>query len=72
MRKNLKKALWDCHNAVGSALAKYNTGHKLEPEDIEILEQVAWILRRMAEGFPNQVRFMDKGLCQRMEERNGY
>lgn len=41
------------------------------PEDIEILNQVAWILRRRAEGFgyTPAIRSIDEKLCRLMDER---
>lgn len=72
MRKVLKKVLWDCHNAVKTIVGAYELGNKcVTPEDIEILNQVAWILRRRAEGFgyTKQIRSIDKKLCRLMDER---
>lgn len=72
MRKVLKKALWDCHNAVKTMVGTYELGDAcVTPEDIEILNQVAWILRRRAEGFgyTKQIRSIDKKLCRLMDER---
>lgn len=72
MRKVLKKTLWDCHNAVKTIVGTYELGDAyVTPEDIEILNQVAWILRRRAEGFgyTKQIRSIDKNLCRLMDER---
>lgn len=72
MRKKLRKALWDCHNAVKTMVGAYEWGNKcVTPEDIEILNQVALILRRRAEGFgyTKVVYLKDRKLCQRMNER---
>lgn len=72
MRKVLKKVLWDCHNAVKTIVGTYEPCNQyITPEDIEILNQVAWILRRRAEGFgyTKQIRSIDNKLCQRMDER---
>lgn len=72
MRKVLKKVLWDCHNAVKTIVGTYELGDAyVTPEDIEILNQVAWILRRRAEGFgyTKQIRSIDKELCRLMDER---
>lgn len=72
MRKVLKKVLWDCHNAVKTIVGTYEPGNQyVTPEDIEILNQVAWILRRRAEGFgyTKAIRSIDKKLCRLMDER---
>lgn len=72
MRKKIKKVLWDCHNAVKTMVGTYELGDKyVTPEDIEILNQVAWILRRRAEGFgyTKQIRSIDNKLCRLMDER---
>lgn len=72
MRKVLKKTLWDCHNAVKTMVGTYELGDAyVTPEDIEILNQVAWILRRRAEGFgyTPAIRSIDKKLCRLMDER---
>lgn len=72
MRKVLKNVLWDCHNAVKTMVGAYELCDAyVTPEDIEILNQVAWILRRRAEGFgyTPAIRSIDKKLCQRMDER---
>ena len=72
MRKALKKVLLDCHNAVKTIAGTYELGDAyVTPEDIEILNQVAWILRRRAEGFgyTKQIRSIDKELCRLMDER---
>lgn len=72
MRKALKKVLWDCHNAVKTIVGTYEPGNQyITPEDIEILNQVAWILRRRAEGFgyTKQISSIDKKLCRLMDER---
>lgn len=72
MRKVLKKVLWDCHNAVKTIVGTYELGDAyVTPEDIEILNQVAWILRRRAEGcgYTKQIRSIDKKLCRLMDER---
>ena len=71
MRKALKNVLWDCHNAIKTMVGTYEQSNKITPEDIEILNQVAWILRRRAEGFgyTPAIRSIDKKLCQRMDER---
>lgn len=72
MRKVLKKVLWDCHNAVKTIVGTYELGDAyVTPEDIEILNQVAWILRRRAEGFgyTKAIRSIDKKLCRLMDER---
>ena len=73
MRKKLKKVVWDCHNAVKTLVGTYEWGDAyVTPEDIEILNQVAWILRRRAEGFgyTKQIRSIDKELCRLMDERD--
>ena len=72
MRKALKKVLWDCHNAVKTIVGAYELGDAyVTPEDIEILNQVAWILRRRAEGFgyTKAIRSIDEKLCRLMDER---
>ena len=72
MRKVLRKVLWDCHNAVKTMVGTYELGDAyVTPEDIEILNQVAWILRRRAEGFgyTKQIRSIDEKLCRLMDER---
>ncbi len=72
MRKVLKKVLWDCHNAVKTLVGTYEPGNQyITPEDIEILNQVARILRRRAEGFgyTPAIRSMDEKLCRLMDER---
>ena len=72
MRKVLKKVLWDCHNAVKTIVGTYEPGNQyITSEDIEILNQVAWILRRRAEGFgyTKQISSIDKELCRLMDER---
>lgn len=72
MRKVLKKVLWDCHNAVKTIVGTYELGDAyVTPDDIEILNQVAWILRRRAEGFgyTKQIRSIDRKLCRLMDER---
>lgn len=72
MRKALKKVLLDCHNAVKTIVGTYELGDAyVTPEDIEILNQVAWILRRRAEGFgyTKQISSIDKKLCRLMDER---
>lgn len=72
MRKVLKKVLWDCHNAVKTIVGTYELGDAyVTPEDIEILNQVAWILRRRAEGFgyTKAIRSIDEKLCRLMDER---
>lgn len=72
MRKKLKKVIWDCHNAVKTLVGTYEFGNQyITPEDIEILNQVARILRRRAEGFgyTKQIRSIDKKLCRLMDER---
>lgn len=72
MRKALKKVAWDCHNAVKTIVGTYELGDAyVTPEDIEILNQVAWILRRRAEGFgyTKAIRSIDKNLCRLMDER---
>lgn len=72
MRKALKKVAWDCHNAVKTIVGTYEFGDAyVTPEDIELLNQVAWILRRRAEGFgyTKQIRSIDEKLCRLMDER---
>lgn len=71
MRKRLKNMLWDCHNAIKTMVGTYEQSNKIAPEDIEILNQVAWILRRRAEGFgyTKQIRSIDNKLCRLMDER---
>lgn len=72
MRKALKKVLWDCHNAVKTIVGTYEPGNQyITPEDIEILNQVARILRRRAEGFgyTPAIRSIDEKLCRLMDER---
>lgn len=71
MRKVLKKVLWDCHNAVKTIAGTYEGSKYITPEDIEILNQVAWILCRRAEGFgyTKQIRSIDNKLCRLMDER---
>lgn len=72
MRKVLKKVLWDCHNAVKTIVGTYELGDAyVTPDDIEILNQVAWILRRRAEGFgyTKAIRSIDKKLFRLMDER---
>lgn len=72
MRKVLKKVLWDCHNAVKTIVGTYEFGDAyVTPEDIEILNQVARILRRRAEGFgyTPAIRSIDEKLCRLMDER---
>lgn len=72
MKKKLRKVLWDCHNAVKTIVGTYELGDAyVTPEDIEILNQVAWILRRRAEGFgyTKAIRSIDKNLCRLMDER---
>lgn len=72
MRKKLRKVLWDCHNAVKTIVGAYERGDTcVTPEDIEILNQVAWILRRRAEGFgyTPAIRSIDEKLCRLMDER---
>lgn len=71
MRKKLRKVLWDCHNAVKTIAGAYEWGKCITPEDIEILNQVALILRRRAEGFgyTPAIRSIDEKLCRLMDER---
>lgn len=72
MRKKLRKVLWDCHNAVKTIVGAYEPGNQcITPEDIEILNQVARILRRRAEGFgyTPEIRSIDEKLCRLMDER---
>ena len=72
MRKVLRKVLWDCHNAVKTMVGTYELGNQyVTPEDIEILNQVAWILRRRDEGFgyTKAIRSIDEKLCRLMDER---
>ena len=71
MRKRLKNVLWDCHNAVKTMIGTYEQSNKITFEEIEILNQVAWILRRRAEGFgyTPAIRSIDKKLCRLMDER---
>lgn len=72
MRKKLRKVLWDCHNAVKTIVGAYELGDAyVTPEDIEILNQVARILRRRAEGFgyTPAIRSIDEKLCRLMDER---
>lgn len=72
MRKVLKKALWDCFIAVETMVGTYELGNQyITPEDIEILDQVKWILRRRSDGFgyTKVVYLKDRKLCQRMNER---
>lgn len=71
MRKVLKKALWDCFIAVETMVGAYEGSKYITPEDIEILDQVKWILRRRSDGFgyTKVVYLKDRKLCQRMDER---
>ena len=64
MRKALKNVLLDCHNAVKTMVGTYEQSNKITLEEIEILNQVAWILRRRAEGFgyTPAIRSIDKKL----------
>ena len=61
MRKRDKETIFLCYEALGKVISR-NGKEETKAQDMERLENVAWALRRIYEGFPKRAEALAKEL----------